>query len=155
MESLHLIFATLSQRATQPAVGFPQCPRVRADRDETDEGDHLIGVATCREGDDVLPLPVSAASVPTDRYVRASPDAIVPARGIVAEPGRGHEPVGAASYRRQPGSAAYIKLANARRRGEADDEPELIAAADAEEIEGEANLTPSALPRWKRLRRCC
>jgi DNA gyrase subunit A len=37
---------------------------------------------------------------------------------------------------------AYIKLANARRRGDAEDEPEPIVAGDVEEIEGEANLTP-------------
>src|ERR1039457_744199 len=44
---------------------------------------------------------------------------------------------------------AYVKLANARRRGEAEDEPEPAVAADAEAIEGEANLTPERIPEME------
>jgi DNA gyrase subunit A len=40
---------------------------------------------------------------------------------------------------------AYIKLANARRRGDSEDDPEPIVTADAEEIEDEANLTPERI----------
>ena len=54
-EGLHLVFATASRRRpAQQAVGLPECPRRRPDRDEAGGRRRLIGVSTCREGDDVL-----------------------------------------------------------------------------------------------------
>jgi DNA gyrase subunit A len=112
-----------------------------------DDGDRLIGVATCREGDDVLLATRAGRCIRfqlTDDVVRvfAGRDSSG-VRGIKLQ---GRDEVISLSVLRHIDASpaereAYIKLANARRRGAAEDEPEPVQAADSEEIEGEVNLT--------------
>ena len=145
-ESLHLIFATSSGNVRRNRLSdFRNVRAAGLIAMKLDEGDHLIGVATCREGDDVL-LATRAGplhSVPIDRRHGARfrrPRQFRGAWHQIAEPGRGHEPVRVAPYRRQPSEsarrtsswptpAAAAKPRTNRNRA---------VSADAEEIDGEA-----------------
>ena len=151
-ESLHLIFATSSGGVRRNRLS--DFRNVRASgliAMKLDEGDHLIGVATCREGDDVLLATRLGRCIRfqlTDDIVRvfAGRDSSG-VRGIKLQ---NRDEVMSLSVLRHIDASpaereAYIKLANAKRRAGAEDEPEPAPAVDAEEIEGEANLTPERI----------
>jgi DNA gyrase subunit A len=151
-ESLHLIFATSSGGVRRNRLSdFRNVRAAGLIAMKLDEGDHLIGVATCREGDDVL------LATRLGRCIRfqLNDDVVRVFAGRDSSGVRGikllnRDEVMSLSVLRHIDAnpaerEAYVKLANARRRGEADDEPEPIVAADAEEIEGEANLTPERI----------
>jgi DNA gyrase subunit A len=151
-ESLHLIFATSSGNVRRNRLSdFRNVRAAGLIAMKLDEGDHLIGVATCREGDDVL------LATRLGRCIRfqLTDDSVRVFAGRDSSGVRGikllnRDEVMSLSVLRHIDASpaereAYIKLANARRRGEAEDEPEPAVAADAEEIEGEANLTPERI----------
>jgi len=151
-ESLHLVFATSSGNVRRNRLSdFRNVRAAGLIAMKLDEGDHLIGVATCREGNDVLLATRQGRCIRfqlTDDSVRvfAGRDSSG-VRGIKL---LNRDEVMSLSVLRHIDATpaereAYIKLANARRRGEAEDEPEPTVAADAEEIEGEANLTPERI----------
>ena len=146
-ESLHLIFATSSGNVRRNRLSdFRNMRATGLIAMKLDEGDTLIGVATCREGDDVLLATKAGRCIRfplTDDVVRvfAGRDSSG-VRGIKLQ---NRDEVMSLSVLRHIDASpaereAYLKIANARRRGGADEEPEPVSA-DAEEIEGEANLT--------------
>jgi DNA gyrase subunit A len=147
-ESLHLIFATSSGGVRRNRLS--DFRNVRASgliAMKLDEGDHLIGVATCREGDDVLLATHAGRCIRfqlNDDVVRvfAGRDSSG-VRGIKLQNG---DAVMSLSVLRHIDATpaereAYIKLVNARRRNGAEEDPEPAMAPDGEEIDGEANLT--------------
>ena len=149
-ESLHLIFATSSGNVRRNRLSdFRNMRATGLIAMKLDEGDHLVGVSTCREGDDVLLATKAGRCIRfqlNDDVVRvfAGRDSSG-VRGIKLQ---NRDEVMSMSVLRHLDAnpaerEAYLKIANARRRGGAEDEPEPVAA-DAEEIEieGEANLTP-------------
>jgi DNA gyrase subunit A len=151
-ESLHLIFATSSGNVRRNRLS--DFRNVRASgliAMKLDEGDHLVGVATCREGDDVLLATRQGRCIRfqlTDDIVRvfAGRDSSG-VRGIKL---LNRDEVMSLSVLRHidasPGEReAYIKLANARRRGDTEDEPEPVVAADAEEIDDDTSVTPERI----------
>ncbi len=151
-ESLHLIFATSSGNVRRNRLSdFRNVRAAGLIAMKLDEGDHLVGVATCREGDDVLLATRQGRCIRfqlTDDSVRvfAGRDSSG-VRGIKL---LNRDEVMSLSVLRHIDATpaereAYIKLANARRRGESDDDPEPVEAADAEETDGEANLTPERI----------
>jgi DNA gyrase subunit A len=146
-ESLHLIFATSSGNVRRNRLSdFRNMRATGLIAMKLDEGDTLIGVATCREGDYVLLATKAGRCIRfplTDDVVRvfAGRDSSG-VRGIKLQ---NRDEVMSLSVLRHIDASpaereAYLKIANARRRGGADEEPEPVSA-DAEEIEGEANLT--------------
>ena len=146
-ESLHLIFATSSGNVRRNRLSdFRNMRATGLIAMKLDEGDTLIGVATCREGDDVLLATKAGRCIRfplTDDVVRvfAGRDSSG-VRGIKLQ---NRDEVMSLSVLRHIDASpaereAYLKIANDRRRGGADEEPEPVSA-DAEEIEGEANLT--------------
>ena len=148
-ESLHLIFATSSGNVRRNRLSdFRNVRAAGLIAMKLDEGDHLVGVATCRDGDDVL------LATRLGRCIRfqLTDDSVRVFAGRDSSGVRGikllnRDEVMSLSVLRHIDAnpaerEAFIKLANARRRGEAEDDPEPAASADAEEIEGEANLTP-------------
>ncbi len=147
-DSLHLIFATSSGGVRRNRLSdFRNVRAAGLIAMKLDEGDHLIGVATCREGDDVLLATRAGRCIRfqlTDDNVRvfAGRDSSG-VRGIKL---LNRDEVMSLSVLRHIDASpadreAYLKIANARRRNGVEDEPEPTVAADAEEIEGEANLT--------------
>ena len=160
-DSLHLIFATASGNVRRNRLS--DFRNVRASgliAMKLDEGDRLIGVATCREGDDVLLATRGGRCIRfqlTDDTVRvfAGRDSSG-VRGIRL---LGQDEVMSLSVLKHSDATpayreAYIKIANARRRGGteeerrggAEDEPE-VPATDVEEVEGEVNLTAEDIAR--------
>ena len=150
-ENLHLIFATSSGGVRRNRLS--DFKNVRASgliAMKLDEGDSLIGVATCREGDDVLLATRAGRCIRfqlTDDTVRvfAGRDSSG-VRGIKL---LNNDKVMSLSFLRHLDAtpaerAAYLKLANARRRGGAEEDTEAAVPAEAEDIESdaEANLTP-------------
>jgi len=151
-ESLHLIFATSSGNVRRNRLSdFRNVRAAGLIAMKLDEGDHLVGVATCREGDDVLLATRQGRCIRfqlTDDSVRvfAGRDSSG-VRGIKL---LNRDEVMSLSVLRHIDASpaereAYIKLANARRRGDAEDDSEPLVSADAEEIDGEANLTPERI----------
>jgi DNA gyrase subunit A len=149
-ESLHLIFATSSGNVRRNRLSdFRNVRAAGLIAMKLDEGDRLIGVATCREGDDVLLATRAGRCIRfqlTDDSVRvfAGRDSSG-VRGIKLQ---NRDEVMSLSVLRHIDASpaereAYIKMANARRRGGAEDEPDPAPSSpgDAEEIEGEAELT--------------
>jgi DNA gyrase subunit A len=148
-ETLHLVFATASGNVRRNRLS--DFRNVRASgliAMKLDEGDRLIGVATCREGDDVLLATRKGRCIRfqlTDDQVRvfAGRDSSG-VRGIKLLNG---DEVNSLSVLRHVDSApeerlAYLKQSNAKRRangnGNGDAEPESPAAADpASAVEGE------------------
>jgi DNA gyrase subunit A len=115
-----------------------------------DEGDHLIGVATCREGDDVL------LATRKGRCIRfqLSDDQVRVFAGRDSSGVRGikllnkDEVIGLSVLRHVQASpeerVAYLRQANAKRRGNGDAEADAPAApsAEAEEYVAEVTLSP-------------
>ena len=157
-ESLHLVFATASGGVRRNRLS--DFRNVRASgliAMKLDEGDRLIGVATCREGDDVLLATRAGRCIRfqlTDDTVRvfAGRDSSG-VRGIRL---LNRDEVMSLSVLRHVETAqnereAYIKYANAKRRAGTEEETELLPLGpipDAEESDGETRaveLTPERI----------
>ena len=138
-ESLHLVFATASGNVRRNKLA--DFGRVRASgliAMKLDEGDRLIGVATCREGDDVLLATRAARCIRfqiTDEQLRVfAGRESAGVRGMKLAEG---DEINSLCVLRHmdatPGEReAYLRLAAARRRGE-EPEEEAEAPADTEE----------------------
>ena len=147
-ENLHLVFATSSGNVRRNRLSdFKNVRAAGLIAMKLDEGDHLVGVATCREGDDVL------LATRAGRCIRfqLNDDVVRVFAGRDSSGVRGirllnRDEVMSLSVLRHVDATpaereAYIKQANARRRAGGEEEAEPVAA-DAEETEGdEANLT--------------
>ncbi len=145
-DSLHLVFATASGGVRRNRLS--DFRNVRASgliAMKLDEGDRLIGVATCREGDDVLLATRRGRCIRfqiTDDTLRvfAGRDSSG-VRGIKLA--SGDEVMSLSVLRHVDASveerAAYLKIAAARRRAVGDDEPE--AQAEPEEVVEEVALS--------------
>ena len=145
-ENLHLVFATASGTVRRNRLS--DFGRVRASgiiAMKLDEGDRLIGVATCREGDDVflatrlgrcLRFQIADDSL---RVFSGRDSSGV--RGIRLAPG--DEVIGLSVLRHIEASAAeraaYLKGAAARRRSQGED---VDPSAIPDEEEAEASLSP-------------
>jgi DNA gyrase subunit A len=151
-ENLHLVFATASGNVRRNRLS--DFRNVRASgliAMKLDEGDHLIGVATCREGDDVLLATRNGRCIRfqlVDDTVRvfAGRDSSG-VRGIRL---LGKDAVINMSVLRHVAATnadreAYIKVANARRRsnGNGEEEPEVPAVpSEGDEPVAEVTLSP-------------
>ncbi len=138
-ESLHLVFATASGNVRRNRLSdFRNVRAAGLIAMKLDEGDRLIGVATCREGDDVLLATRKGRCIRfqlTDETVRvfAGRDSSG-VRGIKLLQG---DEVMSLSVLRHVNAdnetrAAYLKIANAKRRGGAEEETEI--ASDDEQV---------------------
>jgi DNA gyrase subunit A len=154
-ENLHLVFATASGNVRRNRLS--DFRNVRASgliAMKLDEGDRLIGVATCREGDDALLATrkgrcIRFQIVDDTLRVFAGRDSSG-VRGIKL--GRGDEVITLSVLRHVDASveerAAYLKLANARRRGNGEDDADSGAevpgdsAAELEEPAADLTLSP-------------
>jgi DNA gyrase subunit A len=141
-ESLHLVFATASGNVRRNKLA--DFGRVRASgliAMKLDEGDRLIGVATCREGDDVLLASRAARCIRfqiTDEQLRVfAGRESAGVRGMKLAEG---DEINSLCVLRHmdatPGEReAYLRLAAARRRGEGpDEEPETQAETEEETV---------------------
>ncbi|WP_428488492.1 DNA gyrase subunit A [Rhodopila sp.] len=147
-ESLHLVFATASGNVRRNRLS--DFRNVRASgliAMKLDEGDHLIGVATCREGDDVLLATRKGRCIRfqlSDDTVRvfAGRDSSG-VRGIKLL--NGDEVINLSVLRHVEATmaerAAYIRAANARRRGNGEDEAEAAPALESDEPIAEVTLS--------------
>jgi DNA gyrase subunit A len=150
-EGLHLVFATSSGTVRRNRLS--DFRNVRASgliAMKLDDGDRLIGVATCRDGDDVLLATRLGRCLRfqiSDETLRvfAGRDSSG-VRGIRL--GRGDEVMSLSVLRHTDASnaerAAYLKVAASRRRN-GDEEPEPVAEAEEGEPSGEVSLTPERL----------
>ena len=133
-DSLHLVFATASGNVRRNRLSdFRNVRAAGLIAMKLDEGDHLIGVATCREGDDVLLATRKGRCIRfqlSDEQVRvfAGRDSSG-VRGIKLL--NGDEVISLSVLRHVEASPeeriAYLKQANAKRRGNGDDEAEAPA----------------------------
>jgi DNA gyrase subunit A len=150
-DGLHLVFATLSGTVRRNRLS--DFGRVRSSgliAMKLDEGDRLIGVATCREGDDVMLATKLGRCIRFQilddqlRVFAGRESAGV--RGIKLQDGDevnamavlGHVDVG------NEERLAYLKFAAAKRRAGTEEEVETAADTDAEEEQATADLTLSA-----------
>ena len=157
-ESLHLVFATrLGNVRRNRLSDFRNMRSSGLIAMKLDEGDELIGVATLREGDDVL------LATKLGRCIRfqANEDQLrvfagrdsSGVRGIKLAEGKAPDSVISLSVLRHVAAspeerAAYLKQANAKRRaaGHAEEEAEAPAPAEAEEAgTEEVALTPERI----------
>jgi DNA gyrase subunit A len=144
-DSLHLVFATASGNVRRNRLSdFKNVRAAGLIAMKLDEGDHLIGVATCREGDDVLLATRKGRCIRfqlSDEQVRvfAGRDSSG-VRGIKLL--QGDEVISLSVLRHVEASpeerVAYLRQANAKRRGNGNGNGEAEAdAAAAEAAEGE------------------
>jgi DNA gyrase subunit A len=146
-DSLHLVFATASGGVRRNRLSdFRNVRAAGLIAMKLDEGDRLIGVATCREGDDVLLATRKGRCIRfqlSDEQVRvfAGRDSSG-VRGIKLA--NGDEVISLSVLRHVAAGieerAAYLRLANAKRRG---GEEEAEAPAEGEE-EASGDVTLSA-----------
>jgi DNA gyrase subunit A len=147
-EGLHLVFATVQGNVRRNRLSdFKNVRSVGLIAMKLDEGDSLVGVSTCREGDDVM------LATRGGKCIRFTADAdtlrvfagrdSTGVRGIKLAQG---DAVIALSVLRHVEAtteerAAYLKAAAQRRRS-ADDEADAPAAAETEEAVEEITLSP-------------
>ncbi|HEY8290387.1 MAG TPA: DNA gyrase C-terminal beta-propeller domain-containing protein, partial [Acetobacteraceae bacterium] len=151
-EPLHLVFATASGNVRRNRLSdFRNVRAAGLIAMKLDEGDHLVGVATCREGDDVLLATRKGRCIRfqlLDDQVRvfAGRDSSG-VRGIKLQ--TGDEVISLSVLRHVDATPAereaYIKQANARRRGAGEEEAEAPAPVDEEEAVADVALTPERL----------
>jgi DNA gyrase subunit A len=147
-ESLHLVFATASGNVRRNRLS--DFKNVRASgliAMKLDDGDRLIGVATCREGDDVLLATRKGRCIRfqlSDEQVRvfAGRDSSG-VRGIKLLNG---DEVNSLSVLRHVAATpedrlAYLKQANAKRRGNGETDTEATVEAESEEFVPEVTLS--------------
>jgi DNA gyrase subunit A len=151
-DSLHLVFATAQGNVRRNRLSdFRNVRAVGLIAMKLDEGDHLIGVATCREGDDVL------LATRQGRVLRfqANEDTLrvfagrdsTGVRGIRLANGKHPDEVISLSILRHVEAsveerAAYLRAAAARRRNGDDEPADPAAMAEGEEPVMEVTLTP-------------
>ncbi|MGE0419885.1 MAG: DNA gyrase C-terminal beta-propeller domain-containing protein, partial [Acetobacteraceae bacterium] len=151
-DTLHLIFATASGNVRRNRLSdFRNVRSVGLIAMKLDEGDRLIGVATCREGDDVLLATRLGRCIRfqlTDDNVRvfAGRDSSG-VRGIRLSDG---DRVMSLSVLRHVEATieereAYIKQANAKRRGAGTEDEAEAASSDGDDAAGEVALTPERI----------
>ena len=150
-DSLHLIFATSMGNVRRNRLSdFRNVRSVGLIAMKLDEGDHLIGVNTCREGDDVLLATRKARCIRfqlVDDQVRvfAGRDSSG-VRGIRLL--NGDEVISLSVLRHVDATMAereaFMKLANAKRRGAGENEAEAEAPAVVEGDEPVDEITLSA-----------
>jgi DNA gyrase subunit A len=138
-DSLHLVFATSSGNVRRNRLSdFRNVRAAGLIAMKLDENDHLIGVATCREGDDVLLATRKGRCIRfqlSDEQVRvfAGRDSSG-VRGIKL--GAGDEVMSLSVLKHVKASieerAAYVRIANARRRNNGEDEAETPTDGDEE-----------------------
>src|SRR5271166_3801263 len=146
-ENLHLVFATASGNVRRNRLSdFRNVRAAGLIAMKLEDGDRLIGVATCRDGDDVL------LATRRGRCIRfqISDDSLrvfagrdsAGVRGIKLMPG--DEVMSLSVLRHVDVSteerAAYLKVANLRRRTNGDDEPE-TAPPEPEEVVADVTLS--------------
>ncbi|WP_376100449.1 DNA gyrase subunit A [Roseomonas sp. CCTCC AB2023176] len=151
-ENLHLVFATALGNVRRNRLS--DFKNVRASgliAMKLDQGDHLVGVQTCREGDDVLLATRNGRAI---RFVAEDGVLRVFAgrdssgvRGIRLL-GKDDAVIGLSVLKHLDATpeerAAYLRIANAKRRaaGTADDAPEAPVAEEETEIAAEVTLAP-------------
>jgi DNA gyrase subunit A len=148
-ESLHLVFATASGNVRRNRLSdFKNVRAAGLIAMKLDEGDHLIGVATCREGDDVL------LATRKGRCIRfqLSDDQVRVFAGRDSSGVRGikllnsDDVISLSVLRHVQASPeeriAYLRQANAKRRGNGDAEAEAPAEPDGEDYVPEVTLSP-------------
>ncbi len=156
-DSLHLVFATLSGNVRRNRLSDFRNVRaagliaMRLDPDGIEGGDRLIGVATCREGDDLflatrLGRCIRFQITEDTLRVFAGRDSSG-VRGIRLAPGDGVMSLSVLRHVEADTEerAAYLRLANARRRAaglEAEDEGAEPAVGEPGEPVAEVALTP-------------
>ena len=158
-ENLHLVFATASGTVRRNKLS--DFGRIRASgliAMKLDEGDRLIGVATCREGDDVFLATRLGRCIRfqiTDDTLRVfSGRDSSGVRGIRLRPG--DEVISLSVLRHVEASveerAAYLKASAPARRRRGGGR----RRAEAEESgRRRSTLPPSGSPSWRRPRRSC
>jgi DNA gyrase subunit A len=147
-EGLHLVFATVQGNVRRNRLSdFKNVRSVGLIAMKLDEGDSLVGVSTCREGDDVM------LATRGGKCIRFTADAdtlrvfagrdSTGVRGIKVA--QGDAVIALSVLRHVEASteerAAYLKAAAQRRRS-TDDEAEAPAVTEAEEAVAEITLTP-------------
>jgi DNA gyrase subunit A len=147
-EGLHLVFATVQGNVRRNRLSdFKNVRSVGLIAMKLDEGDSLVGVSTCREGDDVM------LATRGGKCIRFTADAdtlrvfagrdSTGVRGIKLA--QGDAVIALSVLRHVEASteerAAYLKAAAQRRRS-TDDEAEAPAVTEAEEAVAEITLTP-------------
>jgi DNA gyrase subunit A len=157
-DSLHLVFATAKGNVRRNRLSdFKNVRAAGLIAMKLDEGDHLIGVATCREGDDVLLATRKGRCIRfqlSDEQVRvfAGRDSSG-VRGIKLL--NADEVISLSVLRHVQAEpeerVAYLKLANAKRRnGNGNGEVEAEAPAEAEEdIAEEVSLSAEQFERME------
>jgi DNA gyrase subunit A len=149
-DALHLVFATLSGNVRRNKLS--DFGRIRTSgliAMKLDEGDRLIGVATCREGDDVLLATKCGRCIRfqiTDDQLRVfTGRESAGVRGIKLAAG---DEVNSLCVLRHVDAdtaerAAYLRLAAARRRAAgAEDDSETAAEPDEEQVAEQVTLSP-------------
>jgi DNA gyrase subunit A len=152
-DSLHLVFATLSGNVRRNKLS--DFGRIRTSgliAMKLDEGDRLIGVATCRDGDDVLLATRLGRCIRfqiTDEQLRVfSGRESAGVRGMKLAEG---DEVNSLCVLRHVDAdtaerAAYLRVAAARRRAtEADEETETTTEPDEEPAAEQVTLTPERI----------
>ncbi|HEY4040211.1 MAG TPA: DNA gyrase C-terminal beta-propeller domain-containing protein, partial [Rhodopila sp.] len=147
-ETLHLVFATASGNVRRNRLSdFKNVRAAGLIAMKLDEGDHLVGVATCREGDDVLLATRKGRCIRfqlSDDQVRvfAGRDSSG-VRGIKLL--KGDEVISLSVLRHVQASPeeriAYLRQANARRRGNGDADAEALNEPDGEDLVPEVTLS--------------
>jgi DNA gyrase subunit A len=148
-DSLHLVFATASGNVRRNRLSdFRNVRAAGLIAMKLEEGDHLIGVATCREGDDML---LAAREGRCIRF-QINEDTLRVFAGRDSSGVRGirlaggDEVVSMSVLRHVEVSteerAAYLRLAAARRRGNGGDEDQSETAAEPEDPVPEVTLSP-------------
>ncbi len=147
-DSLHLVFATSSGNVRRNRLSdFRNVRSSGLIAMKLDEGDRLIGVATCREGDDVLLATRKGRCIRfqlSDDQVRvfAGRDSSG-VRGIKLL--NGDEVISLSVLRHVEASMAereaFIKAANAKRRSNGDEEAEPAAPSESDEPVAEVTLS--------------
>jgi DNA gyrase subunit A len=144
-ENLHLVFATASGNVRRNRLSdFRNVRAAGLIAMKLDEGDRLIGVATCREGDDALLATRKGRCIRfqlSDDTVRvfAGRDSSG-VRGIKLQ--NGDEVINLSVLRHVEATmaerAAYVRAANAKRRGNGEEETDAPAALEASALEAPA-----------------
>ncbi|MBV9252292.1 MAG: DNA gyrase subunit A [Acetobacteraceae bacterium] len=146
-DSLHLVFATASGNVRRNRLSdFRNVRAAGLIAMKLDDGDHLIGVATCREGDDVLLATRKGRCIrfqlseDTVRVFAGRDSSGV--RGIRLQ--KGDEVISLSVLRHVDATieerATYLKIANAKRRG-GNGEEEVETSSDEEQV-AEVTLLP-------------
>ena len=156
-DPLHLVFATSSGNVRRNRLS--DFRNVRASgliAMKLDEGDHLIGVATCREGDDVLLATLRGRCIRfqvDDDTLRvfAGRDS-TGVRGIRLGPGDGVMSLSVLRHVELSTEerVAFLKLTAAKRRGEGEEEEiPSESPSEAEEQVAEVALAPDRVAAWE------